>query len=385
MHVVQVTQRFPPALGGVESHVYHLATGLTQSGIGTEIFTTDLERDVPFKRLNGRDMQFPFPVRRFHATKYADVPHGLGILAPTMAMALLENPFDLIHAHAFGYFPMFAGGLAEMMRGVPLVVTPHSDVGDTSIAKRLLNWAVPPVTLRRAQRVIAVTSGEAVRLRQLGVAPERIRMIPNGVDLREFSPSRAPHSPRDQTSILFVGRCYPRQKGLEHLIRSLALLREPRNISLRIVGEDWGGVTQLRMLSKSLGVEQQVQFAGRESRGELIRSYLSADVFVLPSLFEPFGIVLLEAMAAGLPVVASRVGGIPEIVEDGATGILVQPGDATALSLALETLISDPPLRQRMGQAGRRRAEKYSWEIIIPRIREVYEEAISESDRPRAG
>lgn len=385
MHVVQLTQRFPPALGGVESHVYHLAMGLTESGIGTEVFTTDLERDVPFKRLNGEDIRFPFPVRRFHATKYADVPHGLGILAPSMALALLETPLDVIHAHAFGYFPMLAGGLAEMMRAVPLVVTPHSDVGGPSVAKRFLNWAVPPVTLRRAQRVIAVTPGEALLLRRLGVAPGRIRTIPNGVDLREFPSPRAPNSPRDQASILFVGRCYPRQKGLEYLIRSLALMEQPRKICLRIVGEDWGGVPSLRLLSKSLGVEQQVEFSGRLSRAELIRSYLSADVFVLPSLFEPFGIVLLEAMAAGLPIVASRVGGVPDVVEDGRTGILVEPGNAQALCQALEFLISNPPLRQRMGEAGRRRAAKYSWDIVIPRIREVYEEAITERDRPRAG
>lgn len=385
MRVVQLTQRFPPALGGVESHVCNLAVGLTKSGVGIEVFTTDLEKDVPFTRLNGGELLFPFSVRRFHASKYIDVPHGLGILAPSMLLALLETSPDLIHAHAFGYFPMIAGGLAEMMRGVPLVVTPHCDVGGATLAKRLLNWAMPAVTLRRAQRVIALTTGEAYLLVQLGVARERIRVIPNGVDLREFPPSPAPRSSSEDVTVLFVGRCYSRQKGLEYLIRAIALLAPMRKPCLRIVGEDWGGVSELQALSRSLGIEQQLEFTGRVSRADVIQAYASADVFVLPSLFEPFGIVLLEAMAAGLPIVASRVGGIPDVVEDGKTGILVEPRNAQALSRAIEILITDAPLRNRMGEEGRRRAATYSWDEVVPRIREVYEEAIEERDDSRAG
>ena len=385
MRVVQLTQRFPPAIGGVESHVYHLAMGLAKADVPTEVFTTDLQRDTPFQRLNGDSLSLPFPVRRFRVTRLADVPHGLGIVAPSMALAALQATPDVFHAHSYGYFPTFAGRFAEFMRGIPLVVTPHSDPGGATTSKRLFDRVVPPLTIRRASRVIALTSVEAENLVRLGVPSDRIRIIPNGVDLKEFAglPPRRPNG--DTTELLFVGRCYPRQKGLEYLVKALPFLRSRESIRLTIVGEDWGGVAMLQSLARALGVERQIAFRGALPRDEVIQAYASADIFVLPSLFEPFGIVLLEAMAAGLPVVASAVGGIVDVVADGKTGLLVPPGKPMALAAGLEQLISDSSLRARMAEEARRRVSGYSWDLIVPRIVEVYREAIAESGETRAG
>ena len=385
MRVVQLTQRFPPAIGGVESHVYHLAMGLAKADVPTEVFTTDLQRDTPFQRLNGDSLSLPFPVRRFRVTRLADVPHGLGIVAPSMALAALQATPDVFHAHSYGYFPTFAGGFAEFMRGIPLVVTPHSDPGGATTSKRFFDRVVPPLTIRRASRVIALTSVEAENLVRLGVPSDRIRIIPNGVDLKEFAglPPRRPNG--DATELLFVGRCYPRQKGLEYLVKALPFLRSRESIRLTIVGEDWGGVAMLQSLARALGVERQIAFRGALPRDEVIQAYASADIFVLPSLFEPFGIVLLEAMAAGLPVVASEVGGIVDVVADGKTGLLVPPGKPLALAAGLEQLISDSSLRARMAEEARRRVSGYSWDLIVPRIVEVYREAIAESGETRAG
>jgi len=376
---VQLTQRFPPAIGGVESHVYHLAMELVRAHVATEVFTTDLQRDTPFTRLDGDSVPFPFPVRRFHATRFANVPHGLGILAPSMASAILRARPDVVHAHAYGYFPSFVGGFAQLMRGTPLVVTPHSDPGTPTLSKRLFDWAIPPLTIRRAHRVIAVTNVEAQHLRGLGVHPGRIRVIPNGVDLSEFSGLRRQRQPRDEAELLFVGRVYPRQKGLDYLVKALAQLPPQRRVRLVVVGEDWGGVADLRSLARTLGIEDRILFKGLLARDEVLRAYASADVFVLPSLFEPFGIVLLEAMAAGLPVVASRVGGIVDVVEDGKTGLLVPPRNPQAIADAIERLLSNPTLRQRMGAEARMRAPAYSWEELVPRILEVYREAMVEA------
>jgi len=384
MRVVQLTQRFPPAIGGVESHVYHLAMGLTKADVSTEVFTTDLQRDTPFRRLNGDSLLLPFPVRRFRVTRLADVPHGLGIVAPSMALAALQATPDVFHAHSYGYFPTFAGGFAEFMRGIPLVVTPHSDPGGATTSKRLFDRVVPPLTIKRACRVIALTSVEAESLVRLGVPSDRIRIIPNGVDLKEFAglPPRRPNG--DTTELLFVGRCYPRQKGLEYLVKALPFLRSRESIRLTIVGEDWGGVPMLRSLATALGVERQIVFKGALPRDEVIQAYASADIFVLPSLFEPFGIVLLEAMAAGLPVVASSVGGIVDVVADGKTGLLIPPAKPSALAAGLEQLISDASLRARMAEEARRRVSAYSWDLIVPRIVEVYRESIAESGGTRA-
>src|SRR3989441_10078267 len=168
-------------------------------------------------------------------------------------------------------------------------------------------------------------------------------------------------------------------------MKALPFLRSRGSIRLTIVGEDWGGVAMLRSLARSLGAELQLIFTGALPRAEVIQAYASAAIFVLPSLFEPFGTVLLEAMAAGLPVVASAVGGIVDVVADGKTGLLIPPGKPLALAAGLEQLISDSSLRARMAEEARRRASGYSWDLIVPRIVEVYREAIAESGGRRAG
>ncbi len=377
MRVLQLTQRFPPALGGVENHVLNLASKLTESGVTTEVFTTDLLRDIPLQRMGNGARGFPFSVRRFRALKVAEMPHGLGIVAPSMVHEVLSHPPDLIHAHAYGYFPTFVGSVARMLREIPFVITSHSDPGRPSLGKRLFDHVTPAFTLRAADRVIALTASEARYLEHLGVRRDRIRIIPNGVNLGEFAIIRKGVLHGGRCTILFVGRCYPEQKGLEYLIKAMSLLLKTVDAHLNIAGEDWGGVSRIRSFARTLGIEGRVTIMGPLERDQLIRAYASADMLVLPSLFEPFGIVLLEAMAAGLPVVASRVGGIVEVVEDGKTGLLVEPGSPGEIAAALEHLISHPELRRAMGRRGREKVCLYSWDMIAPRIKQVYEEILA--------
>jgi glycosyltransferase involved in cell wall biosynthesis len=226
--------------------------------------------------------------------------------------------------------------------------------------------------------VIALTPREAAYLSSLGVRRDRIRVIPNGVDRREFEGMRNGPAPGDGVTILFAGRCYPAQKGLAVLLRAMARLPPGGRVRLRIVGEDWGGYAVVSALVRGLHLEDRVTLVGRVERAELLREFARADIFVLPSLFDSFPLTLLEAMAAGLPVVATRVGGVPDVVEDGRTGLLVDPGDEDALAGALAALAADDALRGNLGRAGRERSSLYSWETIIPRIKRVYEEAVME-------
>ncbi len=378
MRVLQLTQRFPPAIGGVENHVLNLASKLTESGLRVDVFASDSMRDVPFRRLEGETSKFPFTLRRFHAIKLAAMPHGLGIVAPAMIPGAFSQSTDLIHAHAYGYFPTYVGALARRIRKVPLVITPHSNTGRSRAAKRIFDILVPTLTLRQAQRIIALTESEAEYLTVLGIPRQQIVVIPNGVNLAEFANIR-PKTIRDNdATIIFVGRLYPKQKGLEVLIQALSHI--PRSVKFRLdlVGEDWGAVSGLLQLARQIGVDDRVVVRGSSGRDSLLHSYASADLLVLPSLFEAFGIVLLEAMAAGLPVVASNVGGIPEVVEDGKTGLLVKPGDSERLGAAIEKLLSDDSLRKAMSDAGRKRASLFSWDLLVPKIKRVYEEVIAE-------
>lgn len=378
MRVVQLTQRFPPAIGGVEQHVYHLAVGLSRAGIEVEVLTTDLLRNTPFARIDSNVQSFPFRVTRARVWKMFEAPHGLGIIAPSMIRETMESRAEVVHAHAYGYFPTFAASIGTALDHSVLVITPHSDAGRPSWGKSIFDKLVPTLTLKMASRVIAVSRHEVAHLAALGVPPERIRLIPNGVDLAEFALMSGRRTSGSAVTGLFVGRIDPEQKGLETLVRAIALLPRSPLLRIRIVGEDWGGTESLRSLAQRLGVEDRVTIVGRLDRTALLREYTGADFLVLPSLFEPFGIVLLEAMAAGLPVVASRVGGIPEIVDDGRTGLLVDAGNPVALAEGLAALCQDENLRRSMGREARQRVTSYGWDSIVPRVLSVYAEALEE-------
>lgn len=378
MKALELTQRFPPALGGVENHVWHLAEGLRKRGVDVEVFTTDLQKDIPLERLPRGDPMFPFPVHRFTAVRIADLPHALGNVAPAMLSGVLSGHWDVLHAHAYGYFPTFAAAVNKILDRSALVITPHADPGRPTLEKRAFDRVVPAATLRRANRVIALTDSERRYLEGLGVEPERIAVIPNGVDLSEF-PSTADR-PTDgaEVTVLFAGRCYPEQKGLEVLMQAMALLDDGTRIRLRVVGEDWGGYAVVRTLSRTLGMEDRVTLVGKVDRPALLEEFRRADVFVLPSLFDSFPIAILEAMAAALPVVATRVGGVPDIVADGETGLLVPPGNPDALATALRRLAEEPQARKTMGRRARERARLFSWDEILTRVQGVYDQAITE-------
>ena len=335
-------------------------------------------RDTPFTRFASDPPRCDFPVVRVRAWKLLDAPHGLGIVAPAMVRRTMTSGADVVHAHGYGYFPTVAAAFGTALDGAALVVTPHSDAGRPTWAKRFFDSITPSLTLKRAHRVIAVSQHEAFHLRRLGVPAEKVRMVPNGVDLSEFAGLAEARRPADSVTGLFVGRIDPDQKGLVTLVRSIALLPHAVPIQIRLVGEDWGGTVLLKALAERLGITDRVVFVGKLERRALISEYAKADFLVLPSLFEPFGIVLLEAMAAGLPVIASNIGGIPEVVADEDSGLLVEPGNPGALADAILRLCQHEGLRREMGYDGKVRASRYSWELVTPQIHAVYQQALEE-------
>lgn len=375
-----MTQRFPPAIGGVEDHVLRLSAHLRAAGNEVAVVTTDLARDQPFQRFSRRELPAEGSVHRHRAIAWGPLPHGLGIAAPGMVLDTITVPADLLHAHAFGYCPTWAATLRRAMGRGPVVVTPHSDQGRPGRVSSLYARGVARWTLRRADGVIALTEGERVRLEHLGVPPARIRVIPNGIDLDEFAGATPVGPPRGGFRILFVGRLYSAQKGLDTLADAFARLGPPAE--LRLVGEDWGGLGSFFPAGRPKDSSARITVLGRLSRGEVLAEYQRADVVVLPSRFEPFGIVLLEAMASRRPVVASRVGGIPEVVDDGRTGRLVPPDDPRQLAEALRELRADPGLGARWGEEGRRRVERYSWETLTPRFLGLFRELLEGRNQP---
>ena len=224
------------------------------------------------------------------------------------------------------------------------------------------------ILLHRVERIVTLSAEGARRIAGI-TGNARVSVIPNMVDMRAF---RSAAQPQDRDpELLFLGRLDP-TKGIEELLQAAAKLRE-RFPRLRLVLAGVGDLRAVEARAASLGIADAVEFPGWVV-GERKQALLErASVFVLPSYVENMPVSVLEAMAAGLPVVATSVGAIPEVVEDGVSGVLVPPRDAQALAQAIERVLADPQRRRRMGEAGRARAERdYSVERVMPRLEAMY-------------
>jgi starch synthase len=284
-----------------------------------------------------------------------------------------------------------AGHWAKLLHGVPHVATTHSleplrpwKAEQLGGGYALSLWA-ERTALEAADAVIAVSAGmrQDVLDTYPPIAPERVRVIHNGIDTAEYAPDPAtdvldrvgvdPHRPY----VIFVGRI-TRQKGLPHLLRAARDLPAGSQLVLcagapdtpELAAEVTALVDELaRRRGDVVWIQQMLP------RPDVIQLLTHATVFVCPSVYEPLGIVNLEAMACGTAVVASAVGGIPEVVDDGVTGLLVPAGDEDALAGALAGLIADPDRAQRFGAAGRERAVRdFSWQTVATRTLALYQE-----------
>jgi glycosyltransferase involved in cell wall biosynthesis len=236
---------------------------------------------------------------------------------------------------------------------------------------------MPSLTLRQADGIIALTQSEFDYLRELGVEATRITVIPNGVNVSFFHQPSSPEQARHRWHlhgrvVLYVGRLNLWQKGLRYLLEAFAVIARAREATLVLCGQDQSGAVRLRELGQKLGILPSLRLTGNLEPEELPDLYACADVVVLPSVTEAFGLVLLEAMAAGKPVVASAVGGVPEVVQDGVNGLLVPPRDSLALANALERVLANDELRSQMSARARDFAAQYSWDKVAHRTVSVY-------------
>ncbi len=221
-----------------------------------------------------------------------------------------------------------------------------------------------------------------------GVSPEKVVIIPLGVDINEFVPKKrgADNEIRKkfhltpQDHLLFFCAQNFKLKGLSFLLRALHLL-DNRRIKLLVGGKgENGGLVEAKEMVARLGLERNVFFVG--SVNNIKDYYAASDVFVLPTLYDTFGMVVLEAMASGLPVIVSGKAGVAEIMQDGACGFLLEdPADHQELSEKIATLVRDPDLSTSMGLKAREIAENYSWDVIVERTCTLYDEVLSKKNK----
>jgi glycogen(starch) synthase len=376
--IALIPSSYPPTLGGVQELTRHLALALAGTGDVVEVWTQQQDGVGPsVETLDGLTVRrFPFPLPRAHPA--AALPFLRGSAAALLALRRASARFapDLLHVQCFGPNGAYATALSRLT-GIPLVITlqgetvmDDSDIFDTSLSLRTaLRFG-----LRRAAVVTACsqfTLGDAHA--RFGLPAGHGEVIFNGVLVADGD---APAGPSDAgspggTDVLALGRMVEK-KGFDLLIRGFALVAADHpDVRLSIGGA--GPVeAKLHRLVDELHLSDRVRFLGQLSREEVAHAMDHAEIFVLPSRLEPFGIVVLEAWRAGRAIIATSRGGAPEFVDDGVTGLLVDPFDSAALARSLDRLLSDADLRRSLGAAGRARVGDFGWLNIAAEYRRCY-------------
>lgn len=265
--------------------------------------------------------------------------------------------------------------------GVPFVVVAHGDIF-THPAK---SFAIPltryyrstaRIAYRSANHVVTVGTELRDRAIECGALPQRVTVIPNGIDPGELDGETHPAASRRYPfELLYVGRLAP-EKGVNVLLTAIDRLRGIAG-RLRIVG-DGPSTSSLLKQSRGISSDLSIEFTGNVSRAALGEFYRSSDVVVVPSFTEAHGLVALEAAACGVPVIASRVGGLQETVEDGVTGLLVTPGDVVAFGNAIQDLASKPGMRMSMQVNTIQKARSFDWSAQLPRLQSVISNVCAE-------
>jgi glycosyltransferase involved in cell wall biosynthesis len=299
---------------------------------------------------------------------------GLAALPAVLA----ARGVDLVHAHqGEDVATLLLGLVARAVHRCPLVVTLHCSVRHTVSGRsprswllRVLGGAVERATLRRADAVVVLVQHTAGLLAEDGVPEERVHVLPSGFEPSLFTghlDDAFPGVPRPRVG--YVGRL-AEQKRPDLLVEAFGRMGEPAHLVL--VGD---GPLRARVLAavRRSPARDRITVTGFVAHADVPRVLAALDVLALPSAYEEMGSVLVEAMASGLPVVASRVGGIPDVVADGETGVLVPAGDVAALARALDVLVADPAARKRMGEAARDRAVRYQWPGLAGRVAGLYD------------
>lgn len=281
---------------------------------------------------------------------------------------------DVIHAH-YAVPQGFLGVLLKMARGKPLVVTAHgSDI--TVLGRKRMTKALVALSLKRADAVIAVSNFIKDEIVKMGVPEEKIRVIYNGLAIENHLEDEKFQLPGKGPIVTFIGSLV-RQKGIDILLRAMVEVKKRiPDARVVIIGEG-SEERALKVLAGELRLKD-VSFLGR--RKNLVSVLEKSALLVLPSREEGFGMVLLEAMHVGVPVVASETGGIPEIVRNGENGILVERENPDALSAGIITTLQDAALREKLTSNGRETVKRFSWEKASSEVDSIYDMVVARAN-----
>lgn len=383
---------YPLPVGGVATHCYYLTQELQKQGIEVtflDTFRRQKKRIPPGVRYSMIEYKF------WKVNPFFFLTHGSDLLAKSILytikflpcftykelikfFAVIVNLFILlghnrpkiIHSH-HAYPRSLAAIIIGKHYKIPIVLTIHAS---ELVNKKLIKLA--KYVIQNVDKVISVSAHTRKLVQKHGISKE-IQVIPNGVKTTEFkidpTPVRNKYSLAGEKIILFVGG-FAKRKGPQILLKSIPFIKS-KNVKVVFVGPDLGFQQVIQRMIADEGIEKKALVVGEIPEKELYQFYKIGVLFVLPSITENegFGIVLLEAMANGIPVVGSKIGGIPEVIIDGETGFLFEPSNHLDLAKKINKLINNELLCRKMGQRGRDLVEsKFSWTKIVSQIKRIY-------------
>lgn len=350
-------------IGGTESHVLELASGMDRTRFDVVVCTLK-----PSGRLGDELRNRGVRVVSLEGRGKFDVR----VLNRLWGLIKVEKP-DVVQAFLF-WANVSARLVGRLVPQCRIISSYHDEVVPEGRLTRMIDWA----TMKWSRHIVCCS--EAVRSsveQRIGGSKEQFVVIPFGVDTKRFNATVSDVSTGLQPELPVVGtvcRLVEPKKGLRYLLEAVAQLEQAAGkpvCQVLCVG-DGPAKEDLRALTERLGIASRVVFTGM--RRDIPQLLSLMDVFILPSLYEGFGIAILEAMAAGKPVVATTVGGIPEFVQQGQTGFLVPPGDAQALALAMKQLLEEPEKARAVGGQGRELVKKrFSIESVVRQHEQLYE------------
>jgi glycosyltransferase involved in cell wall biosynthesis len=362
MKIAILVGLFPPKwLAGTEIATYYMAEHLAQRAHEVHVITS-LDEGLPEE-----SSEKGFYIHRLPRTKIRVA--GALIFWTDIIRTIRKVSPEVVHAQSLGI--AIPALISKMILKIPYVVWGQgSDIYLPDWFTKLTSKTI----MKNANSVIALT-GDMKRTMQ-AIYDRNIVVVPNGIDLKEYTGDPSVQKVKgDEKRILFVGRLHP-VKGVRYLLQAMKIVYEKMPDAKLILVGDGEEREHLETLTDNLGIRECVEFAGRVPH-ERVQDYMNqAEVFVLPSLSEGFPVTILEAMACGLPVVATRVGGLPDVIEDGVHGYLVRTKESNEIAETLLKLLQDEQLWETISKTNKQKINEYSWERVALALEKIYQGSI---------